>query len=240
MARLIHYLISDCFIPRSRFPLYPFHDLKPRVNITGFAWEKPNTRIDTYIMALDSHGDQMASTFPSSSKKSLEELPSQFPIPGALHPTLEERDLATIRSPIFRSIMRPVSCWGHGTASTLKPTTSPHIFHCYMSHISSSTTDFYTDSHWDAYDIDDADELAETEKAILDDMELPFIYNDDFNYYPEPDELPYTDEMGTTEGLIDNGHHAKALKVLKKKKAGERFWLEEIFRRLLVKLRPRK
>lgn len=59
------------------------------------------------------------------------------------------------------------------------------VFQYYMPQISSSSRNFYTDTSWVAFDLIQPNEHAETEKTLLDDMNLPFVQEDDFNYYPQ-------------------------------------------------------
>ena len=111
-------------------------------------------------------------------------------------------------------------------------------FQYYLPHISNSVTDFYTDQEWVAYDIRDGNEEAETEILITEDLELQFIHDDDFQYYP-------TSEMGT-KSVISNateisptmGTSLKRTKLMKKK-VWEEFWLEKVVLRVLAKMRLR-
>lgn len=57
-------------------------------------------------------------------------------------------------------------------------------FQYYIPHISSNSVDYYTDASWAAFDMRDANERAETEAMLLDDFDLPFVDEEDFNYYP--------------------------------------------------------
>jgi hypothetical protein len=113
-------------------------------------------------------------------------------------------------------------------------------FNYYLPHISDSTTDFYTDVDWVAYDLTEPNEQAETEALWLDmdstsegAVDLPFIAEDDFNYYPSPAELPYhssdEDWLINTEGRSQEPRKTK----LRKKKEGEGFWLERKVMRLV-------
>lgn len=54
-----------------------------------------------------------------------------------------------------------------------------------MPHISSSSIDFYTDASWIAFDLRESNEQEETEEMLINDIDLPFVQEDDFNYYPE-------------------------------------------------------
>jgi hypothetical protein len=123
-------------------------------------------------------------------------------------------------------------------------------FHYYLPHISDSTTDFYTDCSWIAYDLCEPNEQAETEALLFPssssspedlDLDLPFIADDDWNYYLATAELPYhsSDEEGclvenTRERTGSPGQERVRPKTkLRKKKDWEGFWLERKVNRTL-------
>jgi hypothetical protein len=79
-------------------------------------------------------------------------------------------------------------------------------FKYYLPHISTSTSDFYTDCEWIAYDQLSPNEEAETEALFFasspSTVDLPFIARDSFIYYPpEPvaGELP---RRSTEEDMV--------------------------------------
>jgi len=117
--------------------------------------------------------------------------------------------------------------------------TKTYRFHYYLPHISSSSTDFYTESDGTAHDFVQPNEQAETEALWLSpdspagSLELPFIAEDDFNYYPEPAELPY--HSSDEEWLISTKRRSQRRSIgkLRKKKVGQEFWLEKKVMRLV-------
>jgi hypothetical protein len=82
----------------------------------------------------------------------------------------------------------------------------------------------------------EANEQAETEELMARDYELPFIYEDDFNYYPETSELPYNECMASTQESLVLGRGMKRMRLVKKKQWDE-FWLEKVVLKLKKRFR---
>lgn len=126
--------------------------------------------------------------------------------------------------------------------SKAAPVGKTYRFHYYLPHISTSTTAFYTENDDMTTDLTEPNEQAETEALWLspcspdsnaESMELPFIAEDDFNYYPEPEELPY--HSSDEEWLIETKEREQKQTIgkLRKKKEGQEFWLEKKVMRLV-------
>ncbi|KAF2639413.1 hypothetical protein P280DRAFT_519598 [Massarina eburnea CBS 473.64] len=101
-------------------------------------------------------------------------------------------------------------------------------FHYYIPCISNDYVDFYTTDEWVAYTQCEPDE-EETEAFLLEDIELPLISEEAFQYYPDSTtsvgEEPWKEEFGDGEEEWVLGREATRVKLVKKKKNHE-FWLE--------------
>lgn len=126
------------------------------------------------------------------------------------------------------------SWWSNSTASSQEA-----VFQYYLPHISNSTSDFYTATDWVAYDMRDIHDQENTKQPIVAQLELPFIHEDDFNYYPTPSDLPYDENIASTEEGLVSGRKLKRTKLVKKK-GWEMIWLERKVAKLLSKLKLRK
>lgn len=144
---------------------------------------------------------------------------------------------------VSASTSRPLSSssWSSAASTFLEQPAPGWHFQYYLPHISNSSADFYTSQDWVAYDMREASEQVETETLIAGDLDLPFIHEDDFNYYPATaDELSCASGFSTdTDESLLAGRRLKRTK-LAKKKEWEEFWLERAFVRMMAKLRLRK
>ena len=86
-------------------------------------------------------------------------------------------------------------------------------------------------------------ERVATNKMFTDDFELPFIQDNEFDYYPEPSprshKLYGDDRMATTERSLVLGKASKRTKLVKKK-VWDDLWLESVLVKMLTKLRLKK
>jgi hypothetical protein len=71
------------------------------------------------------------------------------------------------------------------------------------------STSSHSEGHyapWIVFDMCDASQQAETEEVVLDDFDLPYVEEEDFNYYPErsprPQQLYIAGMAATEESLI--------------------------------------
>jgi hypothetical protein len=92
----------------------------------------------------------------------------------------------------------------------------------------------------------EANELAETEALLAEDypsFELPYIGENDFNYYPSPmDPIMDMERVSTKDDLLIGRtlERRGRRKTLEKKKSWEEFWLEKKVAKLLRRLRLKK
>jgi hypothetical protein len=120
------------------------------------------------------------------------------------------------------------SRWSASTASTFVDSIPTDItFQYYVPELSTSRTDFYNEDC-----VAGADEDSGSEPASHDNLELPFIHEDNFPYYPEQRcELPSYETNGSLEGDSVARSEIKEVEVVKKEKSVSR---------LLRKLRLKK
>lgn len=113
-------------------------------------------------------------------------------------------------------------------------------FQYYLPHISNSDVDLYTTQDWVAYDMREPNEQAETEQLIVADLELPFIREEEFNYYPETcrDQKDRSVRSTDKESLVLRGKVWRARLV--KEGPDVEFWLEKMIERVLGKFRKKK
>ncbi|KAJ4297546.1 hypothetical protein N0V90_005438 [Kalmusia sp. IMI 367209] len=108
---------------------------------------------------------------------------------------------------------------------------------------SHNSTYSYRDASWVVYNMLEPNEKVENKKTLNDDFELPFIRDDDFNYYPKLNPRPHgpysNEEMAPTEESLVLGKAVKRTKSVKKK-VWEDFSLEDVVLRALAKLRLKK
>lgn len=76
-------------------------------------------------------------------------------------------------------------------------------------------------------------------------LDLPFIHEDDFNYYPEPAELLYRSSTEDNRLFRESARMAGEGRKIKKKRGLEEFWLKKKVARLVkavwgVRIRRRK
>ncbi|KAF2446854.1 hypothetical protein P171DRAFT_240449, partial [Karstenula rhodostoma CBS 690.94] len=114
-------------------------------------------------------------------------------------------------------------------------------FRYYLPHISSNSVDYYTDASWVAFDMRDANERAETEEMLLGDFDLPFVDEDDFNYYPGKSLRPLSaaEDASAGESLVlgDELEEAEAVKSVRLvEKVRRKFGLRDRVGRLSMKL----
>ncbi|KAF1951049.1 hypothetical protein CC80DRAFT_553714 [Byssothecium circinans] len=163
-----------------------------------------------------------------------------------------------------------VSRWSASTVDTTAqllpqgtPICSVFPIQYYLPHVSTDCTDVYTTDDWVAYDMREPDEEAETEALILDDVDLPFIDEESFSYYPKATasgaeaeaDGAWEGEVGENEEEWVLGGELKRVKVVEeeksvevvekkkkkktlvKKKAGYVFWLEKKIGALMKKMK---
>jgi hypothetical protein len=112
------------------------------------------------------------------------------------------------------------------------------IFQYYLPHISSKNEDHY--ASWVAFDMRDANEQAETEEMVLNDFDLPFVEEDDFNYYPGRSPRPlYTADIATTEESLMLGDELVTELSVKSNKLAEKTRHWSRLREMMVKLTKR-
>jgi hypothetical protein len=95
---------------------------------------------------------------------------------------------------------------------------------------------------WLAYDVRESNEQTGTKELAaygFADYNLPFIGENDFNYYPRLCESPYNDSMDSTRDGLVLGGELKGTR-LARKKHWEEFWLEKATSKLLSRLRLKK
>ncbi|KAF2190588.1 hypothetical protein K469DRAFT_721489 [Zopfia rhizophila CBS 207.26] len=107
-------------------------------------------------------------------------------------------------------------------------------FNYYLPHISDSITDFYTEQYFMVFDVNGDEEV---EKGTAEQLELPFIHEDDFQYYPSTTDFgsqfsDSTDESPETRVSLTRAR-------LTKKGAREEFRLERMMEKLVKKLSMR-
>lgn len=73
-------------------------------------------------------------------------------------------------------------------------------FQYYLPHASTDSTDQYADASGIAFSRRDVEERAEMEEMLLEGFDLPFVDEDDFNYYPERSPRPLC--AVSTESLV--------------------------------------